>query len=180
MNAHNPISNDNADHHTAYDFSFTAITADQPINLLDFKGQVIVIVNTASKCGFTSQYESLEAIYKEYKDKGLVMIGVPSNDFGGQEPGTNQEISNFCQLNYGVSFLMTQKESVIGANAHPFYRWAKKHLGFGTAPKWNFHKYLINSKGELMDYFHSTTSPQSKRFRQAIESLLNEDMGCRS
>lgn len=161
---------------TAYEFSFNHLNEDKKLNLSDFKGKVILIVNTASKCGFTSQYADLEKLYKEYKDKGLVIIGVPSNDFGSQEPGTSKEIATFCQLTYDVTFPMTQKEKVSGDNAHPFYKWAKENLGFGTAPKWNFHKYLINRKGKLIDYFHSTTSPQSDRFKKAVENALNEDM----
>lgn len=160
---------------TAYDFYFTNLHEDKKISLSSFKGKVILVVNTASKCGFTSQYEDLEKIYKEYKDKGLVILGVPSNDFGRQEPEGNEEIARFCQINYGITFPMTKKEKVSGENAHPFYVWAKKTLGFGTGPKWNFHKYLINRQGRLVDYFHSTTSPQSDRLKKAIEKALNED-----
>jgi glutathione peroxidase len=156
----------------AYDFSFYYLSEEKKLNLSDFKGKVILVVNTASKCGFTSQYEDLEKIHKDFKDRGLVVIGVPSNDFGGQEPENNEEIAKFCQLNYAVTFVMTKKEKVSGAGAHPFYVWAKKILHFGTAPKWNFHKYLINRKGNLVDYFHSTTSPKSSRLISAIEKAL--------
>ena len=159
---------------TAYGFSFISIDGNQKVNLIDFKGKVIVIVNTASKCGFTSQYADLEKIYKEYESQGLVIIGVPSNDFGGQEPGSSEEISNFCKMNYGVTFPITQKETVSGKGAHPFYIWAKEKLGFGTAPKWNFHKYLINRQGQLIDYFYSTTSPEGGRFRKAVQKALSE------
>ena len=134
-----------------------------------------MIVNTASHCGFTKQYKPLEKLYETYKDKGFVIIGVPSNDFGEQEPESNEEIEKFCKLNYGVSFIMTQKEAVSGKDAHPFYKWAKKTLGFGTAPKWNFHKYLINRKGQLIDYFNSITSPDSPKLVKAIENALNEE-----
>lgn len=157
---------------TAYDFAFTNLDGGGELHLSDFIGKVIVVVNTASKCGFTPQYAGLETLYEAYKDKGLVIIGVPSNDFGSQEPGSNAEVANFCQINYGVSFPMAAKEKVSGNNAHPFYLWAKQVLGFGTAPKWNFHKYLINRQGQLIDYFHSTTSPQNKRFKQAISKAL--------
>jgi glutathione peroxidase len=133
-----------------------------------------LIVNTASKCGFTGQYEGLEKLYTTYKDKGLVVIGVPSNDFGAQEPGTSEEIAKFCKLNYGVSFPMTSKEIVSGDEAHSFYKYASEALGFGTAPKWNFHKYLVNRKGVLVDYFNSTTSPDSASIKTAIESALSE------
>jgi glutathione peroxidase len=158
----------------AYDFSFTTLVGHHPLPLSSFRGKVLIIVNTASKCGFTPQYAALEKLYEQYKDKGLVILGVPANDFGSQEPGTEQEIANFCQLNFGVSFPMTAKEVVSGKNAHPFYLWAKKKLGFGSAPKWNFHKYIINRKGELVTYFYSTTSPESKRFVKAVENALNE------
>ena len=157
---------------TTYDFSFKTLSAQKPMPLKEFEGQVILIVNTASRCGFTSQYEGLEKLYNDYKNKGFVVIGVPSNDFGQQESGSNQEIENFCQLNYGVTFPMASKEVISGDNAHPFYIWAKKTLGFGTAPKWNFHKYLINREGHLIDYFHSTTTPSSHRIKQAIEKNL--------
>lgn len=158
----------------AYDFSFTTLIGGEPMPLKQFKNKVILIVNTASNCGFTSQYAGLEILYNTYKEKGLVVIGVPSNDFGKQEPGSNQDIEKFCKINYGVTFPMASKEVVSGDKAHPFYLWAKKTLGFGTAPKWNFHKYLINRKGELIDYFHSTTSPDSDRIKQAIEKTLLE------
>lgn len=159
---------------TAYDFSFNHLMEDKPLALSEFKGKVILIVNTASECGFTPQYEGLEKLYETYKDKGFVIIGVPSNDFGGQEPGSNQEIAKFCKINYGVTFPMASKEVVSGDDAHPFYQWARKTLGFGTAPKWNFHKYLINRKGELVDYFNSTTSPENDRVKEAIEKALKE------
>ena len=159
---------------TVYDFSFNTLIGGEQMPLSNYNGNVLLIVNTASKCGFTGQYEGLEKLYNTYKDRGLVVIGVPSNDFGAQEPGSSEEIANFCKLNYGVSFPMTSKEIVSGDNAHPFYKYAKATLGFGTAPKWNFHKYLVNRKGVLIDHFHSTTSPDSKRIITAIESALDE------
>ncbi|MFZ4541327.1 MAG: glutathione peroxidase [Rickettsiales bacterium] len=146
----------------------------EPMPLKNFQGKVLLIVNTASQCGFTSQYEGLQKLYDQYKDKGLVVIGVPSNDFGEQEPGDDKEIAHFCKLNFGVTFPMASKKVVSGDAAHPFYRWAKAELGFGTAPKWNFHKYLVNRKGELVDYFNSTTSPQSTRLVEAVEKALQE------
>ena len=157
-----------------YDFSFKTLVGGKPMPLSNYKGKVLLIVNTASQCGFTPQYEGLEKLYAAYKDKGLVIIGVPSNDFGAQEPGSSEEIAHFCKLNYGVSFPMASKEIVSGSDAHPFYKYAKKTLGFGTAPKWNFHKYLVNRKGVLIDYFNSTTSPDSSRIKSAIESALSE------
>ncbi len=159
--------------HTAYDFSFQTLMGKEPMPLAQYKGKVLLIVNTASHCGFTPQYEALEKLYLHYKAQGLVVIGVPSNDFAGQEPGSNEEIANFCRITYGVTFPMASKEVVSGKNAHPFYKWARTELGFGTAPKWNFHKYLINREGKLVTYFNSTTSPEANRVKQAIEQLLD-------
>jgi len=155
-----------------YDFSFIRLIEQDKFKLNDFKGKVILIVNTASKCGFTKQYESLEKLPNKYKDQGLVIIGVPSADFGGQEFSSNQEIQNFCKYNYGVSFLMTQKEIVSGKNAHPFYKFANQTLGGLSAPKWNFHKFLINKKGQVIDYFISSTDPLSDKIIKSIESEL--------
>jgi glutathione peroxidase len=157
-----------------YEFSFTSITGHKKIPLSDFKGKVILIVNTASHCSFTKQYAGLEKIYEKYKDKGFVVIGVPSNDFGDQETDSNEVIAEFCKVNFGVTFPLTQKEHVSGKNSHPFYLWAKKKLGFFGAPKWNFHKYLINRKGELIDYFSSPTEPENPKIIKAIEKALNE------
>jgi len=156
----------------AYGFRFKTLIGQKPLPLSQFKGKVILVVNTASQCGFTGQYEPLEELYKRYKDRGLVIVGVPSNDFGEQEPGSNDEIASFCKLNYGVSFPMAAKEHVSGDEAHPFYKWAKDTLGFGTAPKWNFHKYLIDRQGKLVDYFNSTTAPDNDRLITAVEQLL--------
>lgn len=156
----------------AYDFSFKTLSDNKPMPLSEYKGKVLLIVNTASHCGFTPQFAGLEKLYKTFKNQGLVIIGVPSNDFGGQEPGNNHEIASFCSTNYSVSFPMAAKEVVSGSNAHPFYIWAKKTLGFGTAPKWNFHKYLINRHGELIDYFNSTTTPESASIVNAVKKAL--------
>ena len=157
---------------SAYDYSFKTLNGDQPMPLSQFEGKVLLIVNTASKCGFTSQYEGLESLYNKFKAIGLVIIGVPSNDFGSQEPGSAEEIESFCQINYGVSFPITAKEIVSGKNKHPFFKWAKDTLGFGTAPKWNFHKYLIDRNGMLVEYFNSTTKPESDKIVAAVERLL--------
>lgn len=166
-------TNDNAALGNAYHFSFHTLVEHKLLPLSSFEGKVLLIVNTASKCGFTSQYAELEKLYKKYQSRGFVVLGVPSNDFGNQEPGDAREISNFCQINYGVSFPMTAKEVVSGANAHPFYKWAHQQLGFGSAPKWNFHKYLINRKGELVTYYYSTTKPDAPRLLKAIEKALD-------
>lgn len=157
---------------SAYDYSFKTLVGNEPLPLDQFRGKVILIVNTASKCGFTGQYDGLEALYNRYKDRGLVVLGVPSNDFGQQEPGVGDEIASFCRLNYGVTFPMAAKEQVSGSNAHPFYQWAGKVLGFGTKPKWNFHKYLIARDGKLVDYFNSTTKPDSDTIIKAVEREL--------
>lgn len=165
---------DSKEKQTAYDFTFKKLVGGQPLSLRDFRGNVILIVNTASKCGFTKQYEGLEKLYQRFKDQGLVIIGVPSNDFGKQEPASNKDIANFCRINFGVSFPMAAKESVSGKSAHPFYLWAHRVLGFGTAPKWNFHKYLIDREGHLVDYFHSTTAPDAPRLVHSVETLLQK------
>jgi len=154
-------------------FVFERLSGGDPISLSDFDGQVVMVVNTASKCGLTSQYEGLEQLYQTYKDRGFVILGVPSNDFGGQEPGSDAEIAQFCKLNFGVSFPMTTKYSVRGRDAHPFYNSAQKILGISGGPKWNFHKYLIGRNQQLIDYFHSTTAPDAKRLIKAVEDALS-------
>ncbi len=159
---------------TAYDFTFHALQGGGELPLAQFKGKVILVVNTASQCGFTGQYDGLEKLYTKYAPQGLVIVGVPSNDFGNQEPGSGEQIAGFCKLNYGVSFPMASKEDVIGDNAHPFYKWARGQVGWIGSPKWNFHKYLINRQGELVDYFHSVTKPDDVDLVDKIESLLAE------
>ena len=158
--------------HSVYEYSFPALVGDGEVKLADYKGKVLLIVNTASKCGFTGQYEGLQKLYDSYKDQGLVVIGVPSNDFGAQEPGSEKEIAGFCQKNYGVTFPMTAKQIVTGDDAHPFYYFARESLGYLAAPKWNFHKYLIGRDGMLVDYYHSTTAPDSERLVGAITEQL--------
>lgn len=158
----------------AYDFEFQNLENDSTLKLSDFKGQVVMLVNTASQCGFAGQYGELQELYAKYHEKGFVVIGVPSNDFGGQESGTPQEIASFCGTTYGVTFPLTCKTEVTGEKSHPFYVWAKEKLGFGTAPKWNFHKYVINCNGELVDYFNTTTPPDAPRVIALVEKLLEE------
>ena len=121
--------------------------------LSQFKGKVVLLVNTASECGYTGQYEGLEQVWLANKDKGLVVVGVPSNDFGAQEPGTAGEIASFCKLNYGVTFPLTDKLVVKGAAAHPLYQWATAKAGNAGRPKWNFHKFLFGRDGEFIDWF---------------------------
>ncbi len=129
-------------------------------------------MNTASRCGLTPQYEGLESLWSAYKDKGLVVLGVPSNDFGAQEPGSESEIQSFCTTNFGVDFPMTAKAEVTGPDAHPFYQWAKGELGEEAQPKWNFHKILVGKDGRLVRGFGSRTEPSDPELRQAIDSVL--------
>jgi glutathione peroxidase len=155
----------------AYQFSFTAIDG-APMPLAEFKGKAVLLVNTASQCGFTPQYTQLEEVWKQYRDRGLVVVGVPSNDFGGQEPGSAAEIKRFCEGNYDVDFPLTTKNVVKGQEAHPFYRWAAATLGADAAPKWNFHKYLIDPNGKLVAWFPSKIKPDAPDVTKAIEAAL--------
>jgi glutathione peroxidase len=157
---------------SAYDFSFETLQG-KPYPLKDLSGRPLVIVNTASKCGFTPQYKGLEALWRAHKDSGLVVIGVPSNDFAGQEPGGSDEIASFCELNYGVDFPMMAKVHVKGPEAHPFFKWAGGEGGFLARPKWNFFKYLIGKDGQLVDWFSSITAPDSGKFKAATAKLLD-------
>jgi glutathione peroxidase len=143
---------------------------DEPVSLCQFRGKVLLIVNTASECGYTPQYEGLEKLYRRYRDKGFVVLGFPANDFGGQEPGSNKQIAQFCQLNYGVTFPMFAKTSVVGANANPlFYELAAKT---GKPPRWNFHKYLLDRAGQPVAVFESAVEPEDPRVTSQIEKLL--------
>ena len=154
----------------AYNFEFNSIDGNK-IKLSDFKNKVLVIVNVASRCGYTPQYEDLQTLWSNYKDKNLVVIGVPTNNFK-QEPGTNKEIKDFCETNFGINFPMTEKIDVIGSNAHPFYKWAKKNHGISAIPKWNFHKIVIGKNGKVVDTFASFTKPTSKKFLNLIEKEI--------
>ena len=153
-----------------YDFKFRSINSDKEIELSDFKGKIVMIVNTASECGFTKQYADLERLYNDYKDKGLVIIAVPSNDFGKQEPGTDKEIQKFIQDKYNVTFLVASKEKVRGDEAHPFYIWAKEATG--NTPIWNFYKYIVGKDGEIIDYFVPLTKPSSKKIKKMLDNNL--------
>ena len=155
----------------AHDFSFESIEGG-PLPLSQYKGKAVLVVNTASFCGFTPQYEGLEHIYNEYKGKGLIVLGVPANNFGGQEPGTNAEIKQFCEAKYDVDFPLASKVSVQGADAHPFYKWAAEVLGADKAPKWNFHKYLVNAKGELVAAFPTKVVPDAPEIKAAIDQAI--------
>ena len=156
----------------AYDYKFNDIDGND-LNLNKFKNKVIVVVNVASQCGFTKQYEDMQKVWVKYQDKGVVMLGVPSNDFGKQEPGSSEEIKNFCEAKFGITFPMTEKVSVKGENAHPFYIWARKNHGKSSIPKWNFHKIIIGKDGKVLDTFASLTNPSSKKFIKAIEKALD-------
>lgn len=157
----------------AYDFSFTSIEGER-LALSNFSGKVILLVNTASRCGFTPQYEGLQTLWDKYKSQGLVVLGVPSGDFGGQELETSEKIKEFCEVNFSIDFPMTEKTEVTGKQAHPFYAWALKELGAKAKPRWNFHKYLVGKDGQLIDWFSSTTGPSSARIRDAIETALSQ------
>jgi len=156
---------------TLFDFKINLINGDELV-LSKFKDKTILLVNVASKCGFTKQYEDLQNLYDLYKNKGLIVIGIPSNQFGGQEPASESEIKNFCETNFGITFPMTSKYDVKGDNAHPIYVWAKETFGKSTIPKWNFHKILINKEGKIEDTFASFTNPMSKRIIKKIEQIL--------
>ncbi|MGB7556046.1 MAG: glutathione peroxidase [Candidatus Korobacteraceae bacterium] len=142
--------------------------------LADYKGKVLLIVNTASKCGFTPQYEGLQSLYEEYKDRGLEVLGFPCDQFGHQEPGTNDEIKSFCQLNYGVEFPLFSKIDVNGDDAHPLYKFLKSEKGglLGASIKWNFTKFLVDKKGNVVERFAPTTSPTA--IEPEIEKLLGK------
>lgn len=164
-----------ADAGNAHQFSFVSIDG-KPLPLSDFKGKTVLVVNTASQCGFTPQYSQLEAVYKKYKDKGLVVLGVPSNDFGGQEPGSNAEIKKFCTGNYDVDFPLTTKYEVVtkdAAQAHPFYQWAASVGGDPAVPKWNFHKLLLDGNGNLIAEFPTKVKPDAPEVTKAIEASLS-------
>ena len=146
----------------AHEFKFNGIDG-RPINLSDYKEKVILIVNVASRCGFTKQYEDLQNLWDNYKNDNLIVIGVPTNDFK-QEPGSNKEIKDFCETNFNINFPITEKNYVLGKNAHPFYKWAKENYGKGAIPKWNFHKIVIGKDGKVADTFTSLTNPSSTKF----------------
>ena len=144
----------------------------EEMDLSRFKGKTILLVNVASKCGFTKQYTDLQSLYKKYKDRGLVIVGVPSNQFGAQEPGSNKEIKEFCETNFNITFPITDKVNVKGKNAHELYLWAKENYGGSAIPKWNFHKILINKKGKIQVTFNSFVTPLSKKIINQIELIL--------
>ena len=151
----------------------TRTLAGQPTDLCQYQGKVVLVVNTASYCGFTGQYEGLQKLYDTYKDRGLVVLGVPSNDFGAQEPGSNEQVKDFCERTYKVKFPMLEKSVVTGNTASPLYRQLTDATG--QAPKWNFHKYLIGLDGKAAGAFGSRVTPQSDELKQAVERLLSPE-----
>ncbi len=153
-----------------YDFSIESITGET-INFKDYKDKVILVVNTASYCGFTKQYSELQELWDLYKEKGLIVLGVPSNSFN-QEKKINTEIKEFCEVNFSITFPLTTITDVKGGNAHDLFKWAKNNHGKSAVPKWNFHKILINKEGKIEDTFNSFTKPMSKKILEKIENIL--------
>ena len=165
-----PLRPQNPKKMNLYDIQINSLDGS-PIDFRDFKGQYLLFVNVASKCGFTGQYEGLQRLYDNYKGK-LMVVGVPCNQFGQQEPGSYQQIKSFCKENYGVSFLMTEKIEVKGKNQHPLYQWlTDKNLNGvkSSSVKWNFQKYIIGKEGEFIDYFYSMTRPTSSKITKLIQ-----------
>lgn len=159
---------------SVYDFSTTSIDGEET-SLNQYRGKVLLIVNTASECGFTPQYEGLQTLYEEYKDKGLVVLGFPANNFGGQEPGTDEEIKQFCKVNYDVTFPLFSKVSVKGDDQHPLFTYltSASNPDFTGKIKWNFEKFLIDKEGKVTRRFRSDTTPESNQILKAIESTLD-------
>ena len=154
-----------------YDFKINSISGDI-INLSEFKGKPVLIVNTASYCGFTKQYEDMQKLWENYRERGLVVLGIPSNSFN-QEKNNNSEVKEFCEVNFNINFPMTEITNVKGDDAHEIYKWAKKNHGKSAVPKWNFYKILINKEGKIEDTYASLTNPTSKKIINKIESLLD-------
>jgi glutathione peroxidase len=155
----------------AYQFEFVSIDGEK-LPLAEWRGRPVLVVNTASFCGYTPQYRDLEALWRRYQPRGLVVLGVPSNDFGEQEPGSAAEIKQFCETNYQVDFPLTEKYRVVGGAAHPFYRWISAQLGEGAAPRWNFHKYLVGRDGQLAGAWPSSVKPTDSAITSEIEGML--------
>ncbi len=153
-----------------YDFSIESITGEI-INFNDYKNKVILVVNTASFCGFTKQYDELQELWDLYKEKGLVVLGVPSNSFN-QEKKKDEDVKEFCEVNFNINFPLTTITEVKGENAHELFKWAKENHGKSAEPKWNFHKILINKEGKVQNTFASFTKPMSKKIIKAIENIL--------
>ena len=159
---------------SAHQFEFTAIDG-KTLAMSGFRGKPVLVVNTASECGFTPQYAGLQSLWQRYRDRGLVVLGVPSNDFGAQEPGDEAAIRDFCATSYAVDFPMTAKTAVIGPLAHPFYRWIESTFGEAAAPRWNFHKYLVDGAGEVVGAWPSRVEPEADEIVEALEVALGGD-----
>ncbi len=155
---------------TFFDFEIESISGEK-INLQKYKDKVILVVNTASYCGFTKQYSELQSLWDKYKKDGLIVLGIPSNSFN-QEKNNNNEIKKFCEVNFSINFPLTTITEVKGENAHEIFKWAKKNYGKSAEPKWNFHKILINKEGKIEDTFSSFTKPLSIKITQKIEKIL--------
>ena len=155
---------------TAHDFTFESIDGGA-LPLSDFAGSTVLLVNTASLCGFTPQYKALQSLYDKYRGRGLVVLGVPSDDFGGQEYDSTARIKQFCEINYGITFPMTEPVQVKGGDAHPYYQWVATQ-GRMKVPRWNFYKHVIDPDGQLVDWFASTSAPDSRKVIDAIEAHL--------
>lgn len=166
-----PMTETNNSQSNAQQFSFQTIDGE-PLNLADQQGKVVMVVNTASQCGFTPQYQDLQQLYEDYHEKGLVIVAVPSNDFGGQEFDTENEVKEFTKKEFSTQFPLSTIENVKGDDAHPFYKWANKKAGFLGSPKWNFHKYIIDKQGNFAGWYSSTTKPTSNKIIQKIEEEL--------
>ncbi|MEC4593263.1 MULTISPECIES: glutathione peroxidase [Nitrospirillum] len=159
----------------AHSFTFPSLTGDGTIQLGAFKGRPVLVVNTASACGYTPQYAELQTLWTRLRGRGLVVVGVPSNDFGGQEPGSPAEIAQFCATTYGVDFPLTAKQTVIGPNAHPFFQWVVSSVGEGAGrPRWNFQKHLITPDGRLAEIWPSPVRPMADVVLESILGLLNK------
>ena len=156
---------------SAHDYNFTTIDG-KPLPMKSYAGKVVLVVNVASFCGLTPQYSELQKLHETYGPKGLVVLGVPSNDFGAQEPKGEAEIAQFCETSYGVTFPMTSKQKVVGMDAHGLYQWISGEAGEAVVPKWNFHKYLIGKKGELLETFGSRVAPNAPEIKSSIEKAL--------
>ena len=154
------------------DYTFNRLQTGKAESLCQYRGKVLLIVNTASYCGYTHQYDGLEALYRKYRDRGLVVLGFPTNDFGEQEPGSNKEIAEFCRLTYGVEFPMFEKSSIKSISTNPLF--AELVSRTGKAPEWNFHKYLIDRDGNRVVSFGTRVEPQSRELVTALEKLLDE------
>jgi glutathione peroxidase len=156
---------------SAHEFSFQTIDG-QPLPLTSFRDKVVLVVNTASQCGLTPQYDGLEQLYSDYKDRGLVVLGVPCNQFAGQEPGSEAEIKDFCETRFNIDFPLTAKTEVTGDDAHPFYKWAQAQLGEPAVPVWNFHKILVGKGGQAIRAFGPRTDPLDEEVTSEIEKAL--------